>query len=317
MKHLHHHNTTGPLSQSLQTGVPLILDGAMGTELRRRGVDTGLPLWSANALMVSPETVLQIHKEYIAAGADIITTNTFRTTRRTFRRANLPDRSSQLVKTAVQLARQAREEFPDRRILIAGSIAPLEDCYRPDLVPPDVELQEEHAGLAGRLAALDVDIFLLETMNTIREARIACELALATGKEAIVSFICRKDGRLYSGESLADAVKSVSELHPSAISINCVSPRFLGNILNSLTSITTLPVAVYGNVGLPEDERQDEEFTVDISEDEYARLSRKWLHTGISIVGGCCGTTPDYIRAVARLLAREQPHSAAERRFSP
>lgn len=306
----------GPLSRHLLTKVPLILDGAMGTELRRRGVDTGLPLWSANALMVSPETVLQIHREYIAAGADIITTNTFRTTRRTFRRANIPDRSAQLVKTAVQLARQAREGFPDRRVLIAGSIAPLEDCYRPDLVPPDHELEEEHRELVERLATFDVDVFLLETMNTIREAYIACERATATGREVIVSLMCRKDGRLYSGEGLAEAIRTISPLRPSGFSINCVSPRFLGEILTTLTSLSDLPVAVYGNVGLPEDERQDEEFTVDISEDEYAQLSRKWNHAGASIIGGCCGTTPDYVRAVAGSFTREQLRPATKRRFS-
>ncbi|MEK9139284.1 MAG: homocysteine S-methyltransferase family protein, partial [Bacteroidota bacterium] len=131
----------GPLSRMLASRTPLILDGAMGTELQRRGVDTGLPLWSANALMVHPEVILQIHKEYIEAGADIITTNTFRTTRRTFQRANLPDRSHALTKTALKLAQQARESFPDRQLLVAGSIAPVEDCYRPDLVPSEKEME--------------------------------------------------------------------------------------------------------------------------------------------------------------------------------
>jgi S-methylmethionine-dependent homocysteine/selenocysteine methylase len=288
----------GPLTQLLSRKAPLILDGAMGTELHRRGVDTGLPLWSANGLITHPETVLAIHKEYIAAGADIVTTNTFRTTMRTFKRANLPDRSEQLTLKAVQCAQEAREAFPDRSILIAGSIAPLEDCYRPDLVPPDNELKDEHAGLTERLAKLDVDFLLLETMNTIREAYIACEQALTTGKEVIVSFICRKDSTLYSGEKLEDAIKTLSALRPTAFSVNCVSPRFLGHILATVTSLTSLPIAVYGNAGLPEDERQDEQFTVDVSEDEYARLSKKWLQTGASIIGGCCGTTPNYIRTV-------------------
>ncbi|MBM2840689.1 MAG: homocysteine S-methyltransferase [Bacteroidetes bacterium] len=105
------------LKDLLSSKSTIILDGAMGTELQRRDVDTGLPLWSANALMVHPEVVLQIHKDYIEAGADIITTNTFRTTRRTFRRANLPDRSLQFTKSAVALARKARDEFPDRHRL--------------------------------------------------------------------------------------------------------------------------------------------------------------------------------------------------------
>lgn len=273
----------------------------MGTELHRRDVDTGLPLWSANALLAHPSTVLQIHKEYIAAGADIITTNTFRTTKRTFKRANLPDRSKQVTQSAVQLAIQAREGFPDRQTLIAGSIAPLEDCYRPDLVPPDDQLREEHTEIAERLATLDVDFLLLETMNTIREAYAASKAASATGKEFVVSFVCRKDGNLYSGESLENAIRTVREFRPTAFSINCVSPRYLGTVLRNLKSLTSLPIMVYGNVGLPEDERQDEHFTVDILENAYTEHAVSWMKSGVSIIGGCCGTTPRYIEALKKI----------------
>ena len=93
----------GSFRRLLETRGPLILDGAMGTELQRRGVDIGLPLWSANALVAAPDIVLQIHRDYIAAGADIITTNTFRTTPRAFRNAGLPDRSAELTASAVHL----------------------------------------------------------------------------------------------------------------------------------------------------------------------------------------------------------------------
>ncbi len=286
----------------LSEGTTLILDGAMGTELRNRDVDTGLPLWSANALLAHPETVLQIHREYIAAGADIITTNTFRTTRRTFRRANLPDRSAQVTQSAVQLAKQARESFPDRHVLIAGSIAPLEDCYRPDLVPPDQQLNDEHREIAERLADLSVDFLLLETMNTIREACAAASAAQSTGMEFVVSFICHKNGTLYGGESLSEAVRSVIPFGPSALSINCVSPRFLEPILKTLRSLTALPLMAYGNIGLPEDERQDVHFTVDVREEDYAQHAHRWSQSGISVVGGCCGTTPGYIGKVRSTL---------------
>lgn len=293
---------SGLLDQALQKHSILILDGAMGTELQRRGVDTGLPLWSANALMVHPEIVLQIHKDYIDAGAQIITTNTFRTTRRTMRRANLPDRSKQLTTIALDLAKNARNHFPDREILIAGSIAPLEDCYRPDLVPPDRELEEEHAELATRLAEGGVDILLLETMNTIREAVVACKVAKATDKDVIVSFICNAQGQLYSGEPLAKAIDQIAPLGPVAFSINCVSPRHMETAIANLTTFSSLPFAVYANVGVPESEQRGWEFTLDVREDEYARHARAWHHMGAAIIGGCCGTTPEYIRAVAESL---------------
>ena len=297
------------LQDTLQTRIPLILDGAMGTELQRRGVDTGLPLWSANALLVHPEVVLQIHKEYFEAGADIITTNTFRTTRRTMKRANLPDRSKQLTATAVALARRAREAVADRRVLIAGSMAPLEDCYRPDLVPSDTELKDEHTELAERLAEGGVDFILIETMNTVREAYAACAAAGATGKEVVVSFVCDKEGNLLGGEPLAEAVKTIAELDPVGFSINCVSPRYLKAALSNLKSVISSRrspffIAAYGNVGQPESDLLGWEFTHDTSEDEYAIHAREWVRMGAAIVGGCCGTTPGYVRAVASVLGK-------------
>lgn len=290
----------GPLKKLLASRSPVILDGAMGTELQRRDVDTGLPLWSANALVVHPETILEIHKEYVEAGADIITTNTFRTTRRTLRRANIPDRSLQLTKAALALARQARESFPDREILIAGSMAPLEDCYRPDLVPPDHDLVSEHAELAGRLAEGGVDFIILETMGTIREAYAACQCARATGKEVVVSFVCDRNGRLLGGESLQDAVREVTALSPTAFSINCVSPRYLATAMAELKAASQLPFAVYGNVGAPESDKHGWEFDRDVLENEYARYALEWQRDGASIIGGCCGTSPAYTQAIVR-----------------
>ncbi len=293
---------SGPLAHMLAQKSVLLLDGAMGTELQRRGVDTGLPLWSANALVVHPETVLEIHREYIAAGVDIITTNTFRTTRRTMRRAKLPDRARQLTGQAIELAKQARASFPQKEILVAGSVAPLEDCYRPDLVPSDRELEGEHAELAGWLAEGGVDMILIETMNTMREAYAACAAAGATGKEMIVSFICRQDGALYGGDPLEEAVKSIEQLHPAAFSINCVSPRHIGRAMAILKVSTTLPFGVYANVGMPESQKRGWEFTHDVLEEEYALFAQEWRRNGASIIGGCCGTTPAYIRAVSKAL---------------
>jgi len=291
-----------PLARMLAKKAILILDGAMGTELQRREVDTGLPLWSANALMVHPEIVLQIHKDYATAGADIITTNTFRTTKRMLLRANLPDRSKQLTAMALGLAKQAREAFPDREVLIAGSMAPLEDCYRPDLVPPERELRDEHAELATRLADADVDFLLVETMNTIREAYAACEAAKATGKEVVVSFICNDDGNLYGGESLQEAIRTLAPLEPAAFGLNCVSPRYLQPAIVNLKETTRLPFAVYGNVGVPGKESEVWEFTHDLTVHQYAEQALGWKQMGASIIGGCCGTTPEYIRAVKEIL---------------
>jgi S-methylmethionine-dependent homocysteine/selenocysteine methylase len=288
---------------------PLILDGAIGTELNRRGVDTGLPLWSAHAILTSPDTVLQIHGDYIAAGADIITTNTFRTTRRTFLHASLADHSDELTATATALARQARDSFPGRTVLIAGSVAPLEDCYRPDLVPDDNALHSEHGELAERLGRNGVDFLLLETMGTIREARIACAEAIATGLEVVVSFLCRGDGSLYGGEKIEDAVAALVPLAPTAFSVNCLSPHRIDAALTRLQQATALPIALYANVGRPDHERGTT-LEVDVEPEEYGKFAQTWLRRGVAIVGGCCGTTPAHIRAVRQEIASRRPEAA-------
>ena len=293
--------SAGPLEKLLECGPTVILDGAMGTELGRRGVDMSLPLWSARALMTSPATVLQIHREYCTAGADIITANTFRTTARTFRRGRLADRSLELTGQAVRLARQARDETPERTILVAGSIAPLEDCYRPDLVPDDHILRLEHTEQAYRLAAARADFLLLETMGTIREAFAACEAARKTGVETVVSLLCRPDGSLYGGESLEDAVTALEPLGVAAFSLNCVPARSLTPLVARLRAVTDLPLGVYGNAGQAGQEREGE-LRCDVGPEEYARLAREWVAAGASIVGGCCGTGSEHIRMIAASL---------------
>ncbi len=294
----------GPLARAFGRGGTVILDGAMGTELERRGIDTGLPLWSAGALMTAPEAVRRIHDDYIDAGAEIITSNTFRTTRRTFARAGLPDRSAELTALAVALARDAIAAQPGRQVLVAGSMAPLEDCYRPDLVPADDALREEHAEHAARLAASGVDFLLLETMGTLREASIAAEAARRTGLEFVVSFLCNGEGALYGGEPLGEAVRIIMKHAPAALALNCIPPgvveRRLDELLSALRGVGgkgNVPLGAYANVGTPGGEHGGV-FTRDAGPAAYAHGALSWIRAGASFVGGCCGTTPEYIRAV-------------------
>ncbi len=314
----------GPLSALLAKHTVLLLDGAMGTELQKRGANTILPLWSARALLDAADLVSQIHIDYISAGAHILTSNTFRTTPRTFRRAGIIDRSEELTRRAVDLALAARYRFPGRDILVAGSLAPLEDCYRPDLVPADSELAEEHALQARRLADAGADFLLLETFGTVREALHVCEAAAATGKEVVLSFLCTPDGMLYGGESLEAAVTATFPCKPAGYSVNCVAARSITKPLAELQRILQkhrmipevavgagIPgmvapdyrpfIAAYGNAGRPGDERK-EELIEDVDAGEYGRLAAEWITQGASIVGGCCGTTPEHIASIGRSL---------------
>ncbi len=295
----------GKLRERLHRARPLILSGAMGTELERRGVNIGLPLWSANGLIDHPEIVRQIHEDYIAAGADIIVTNTFRTNTRAFANASVADRSPDLTATACTIAHEARDRFTGRDVLIAGCVAPAEDCYKPELVPSERQLLDEHGELIERLVKGGVDFILIETMTTIREAYAASAAASAAGKEFIVSFTCLPDGRLIGGDSLSDAVETIAKLHPVMFSLNCISPRYLTPLIHQLTTAvanvqarvgdSSPPTfAVYGNIGKPD--VRDGVFVRDIDARVYAHHAAEWFRLGASIIGGCCGTTPEYIK---------------------
>jgi S-methylmethionine-dependent homocysteine/selenocysteine methylase len=274
----------------------------MGTELQRRGADTRLPLWSARALVDDPALVRTIHAEEVATGADVLTANTFRTHRRTLQKGGLGERSRELTALAVRLAREATENA-DREVFVAGSLSPLEDCYRPDLVPDDEALEREHREQTESLAAAGVDLLLFETHNTVRELVAAARAAKETGLPFVASMVTDGTGRLLSGEPIEAAVRSLDAFEPDALSINCIPARRLGCDLMRLSGAAPdAPLAAYGNLGLPDDDT-GWRFTDSLSPEAYADCAKRWLTIGARIIGGCCGTTPAHTAALRRTLS--------------
>ena len=288
----------------------IILDGAMGTELTRRGINTTLPLWSAQALMDAPDVVEQIHCDYIAAGAQVLTANTFRTNVRTLQRAGIADGGRALTHKAVACAKHSLVETRDRASLrVAGSMAPVEDCYSPELVPSDEDLRAEHGLLARNLAEAGCDLILVETMNCIREAVIAAQAAASTGLPIWVSFTLNTQNELVSGETLRDAVKAVLPFQPEAVLVNCIPVAQIASALITLKAATQairiasasqLRLGAYGNVGHVDDV-VGWTLTHAVSPTAYAEAAREWQALGATIIGGCCGTLPDHIAALAEM----------------
>ena len=285
----------------LAPGALVLLDGATGTELDRRGVNVSMPIWSATAIIEAPEVLREIHRDYLIAGAHVITANTFRTHKRSLSRVGLGERASELTSLAVAIAREACAGVNDRA-LVAGSIAPLEDCYSPELVPPEECLQIEHTEMAYNLLEAGVDLLLVETMNTVREAVAAARAAVATGLPSLVSVVCGSDARLLSGETLASAAKALTAIRPDAILVNCTPAPQLGRALSELRARTSLPIGAYGNVGDTDDGQNWVES--DASDPElYSEYASHWKAVGATLIGGCCGTTPSHIASLrARLL---------------
>lgn len=258
-----------------------LLDGPLGTELLARGVDTPVPLWSAAALESHPEAVLDIHRDYVAAGAQVHTANTFRTKRR-----NHPS-WERLARRAVGLARLAG----CRRV--AGSIAPLEDCYRPDLSPPDA--YAEHREVAEVLADAGCDLLLCETFPSPREGLQAVSAAVSTGLPVWASFTAGPSGDLLTPAQVADAARRARDAGASAVMVNCVPARLTLDYVRALASVG-VPFGAYANAG-----HVDEKMGWAPHPEApglYAEHARSWLNEGATLIGACCGCGPAHIAAL-------------------
>jgi S-methylmethionine-dependent homocysteine/selenocysteine methylase len=268
----------------------VVLDGPIGTELARRGVPTPAPAWSAHALDVAPNTVASIHREYAAAGATVHTANTFRVRRRIF-----GARWEALAQRAVRLARDSA--LPGQRV--AGSIGPIEDCYRPDL-SPGAASHGEHAELAHALADLGVDLLLCETFPHAVEAVVAVKAAVRTGLETWVSLTAGHDASLMTTRAMAEAARACAAEGARGVLVNC-TPAV--QTLAYVEAIATAGVAfgAYANAGSMEDRIGWQTDEVEGAAN-YARLAREWLAAGATVIGGCCGTGPAHTKALATLV---------------
>src|SRR3989344_1703954 len=295
------------LKRRLDEGEIVLLDGAMGTEVQRRGVRTALPLWSASALMTHPEVIEQIHRDYIDAGADIITTNTFRTNRRALSLAHQGNKVGEYNRIACELAKVARESSSRKDVAIGGCIAPLEDCYEPDRVPDDAALAKEHAELANLLAKNGVDFIFSETMNCIREATAVLCAGKKIGLPVAVSFLCRDGEHILSGVKIIDAIDACAEFDPFVICANCRPLQTIDKCISTFLENSTIPIGVYANgLGHPHDD-QGWLFEGGDAVEEYIAHAKKWLEQGVQLIGGCCGTTPKYIALLSETLRKNTP----------
>ncbi len=266
-----------------------VLDGPVGTELAARGVPTPLPGWSVHAIRNHPEVLAAIHRDHALAGATVHTANTFRTR---------PATAGPAWRTlAVQAVRICRDAVPPHH-RVAGSIAPVEDCYRPDLSPPDAA--RHHRELAACLAP-HCDLLLCETFPHPDEALAAVQAAVATGTETWLALTAGPDADLMSPTAMAEAGRRAVDAGAAAVLVNCVAAsRTLPYVEALVAALGDVPVGAYANAGHP-DERMGWRAAPDAAS-HYAAHARRWVDAGATLVGGCCGTGPEHIRAIAALV---------------
>ena len=289
-----------------------ILDGGMGGEIQRRVPEAAHGLWSAAALIDNPEMVTEIHQEYIAAGATVITTNTYSTIPSYLGKGGLAHRYVELTEKAARLAREAAPEGGG--VLVAGSLPPLSESYRADLVPSPEDATPVYRNMV-RAMVDHVDLFLCETMASAEEAHTAASAALALGggKPVFVSWtLHEKPGSgLRSGESVTEAYGRLDGLAIDAFLFNCTHPEAIEVALTELGALTDKPVGCYPNRlnAVPEGWTLDNEVVTgprrDLPREAYVASILRCIDAGATIVGGCCGIGPGDIRALRERLDRK------------
>ncbi len=277
---------------------PLVLDGALGTVLEGRGVNTTGKSWTAKGLVSNADLIYRVHRDYLWEGADIVTANTFRTNPRALKGTGLD--AEALTKKAVRIARKARRE-KNPLIRVAGSIAPVEDCFSPDLVPPsDAGLIEEHRIMARWLDEAGVDIILIETMNSLREALCALEAAKAESEKYVWVSLVPKDGdSMLDGTPLDYAIAQLKEGGAHLVSLNCAPVSVMNDALPLFAKAAKRAGVWFGCYPNASEKNVDGSWNLLASTNEQiVDCTLKWMEAGAVMVGGCCGTTPDTISEV-------------------
>lgn len=277
----------------------VVCDGAMGTMLHASGISFDRALSELN--LERPDLVSEIHRSYLAAGAGIIETNTFDANRYRLARHGLAERAAAFNEAGARLAVQARRE-QGSDALVAGSIGPL---LAPSLRDAEIDGDADDAVLeqVDALVAGGVDLLVFETFGNLAHLVRAVRAAQGSTRLPIIALMTfLEDGRTIGGDRPEVVAHAFEDLGVAAIGVNCtLGPQGVGQVLDELVGSTDLPLSALPNAGIPA--RVHGHFHYPANEEYFARAARHFVERGASIVGGCCGTTPDHIAAVARAVS--------------
>ena len=301
----------------------VLLDGGTGRELLRLGAPFRQPEWSALALIEAPAYVSEVHRRYIRAGAEVISTNSYAVVPFHIGAERFERAGSALASLAGELARAAADEAP-HRVQVAGSLPPACGSYRPDLFDAGVA----RPVLRRLVQALEphVDLWLSETLSSVAEMELVSEVLAGTRQPWWVSYTLadqspRSPGaRLRSGEPVGSAVTHAARRGARAVLFNCCQPEVMGEAIiaakRALSAGPMQPEAVlvgaYANAFGPQTAKASanaelNDLRVDLGPHEYLSWARQWLQDGADIVGGCCGVGPEHIALIRDLLQQGPP----------
>jgi homocysteine S-methyltransferase len=313
-----------PIANFLAQRPLVFLDGALATELERRGADLKDPLWSAKCLVERPDLIRAVHLDYFIAGADVATTATYQATFEAFARRGIEGaRAAQLMRGAVALAAAAREEFwavdSNRagrlRPLVAASIGPygamLADGseYRGHYALDDAALAEFHRPRLRVLADAGADLLACETIPSLREALVLASLLREFPNAcAWISFSCKDGEHTSEGDRIGECAAQLRRFSQIvAVGVNCTPPQYITPLLRRMHDETDKPLAAYPNSGEVY-AASSKQWSGDSGTFAFGEQARHWHAEGARLIGGCCRTGPDDIRSLTRCVHPE--HSA-------
>jgi len=293
--------------ERLKEDKPVIIDGGTGTEMEKRGAQMEEKGWSASCTLTAPDLLRNIHEDYIKAGAEVIITNTFSTSKHVLEACDLGDQFEEMNAAAVRIAREARDNAvePNVAVWVAGSMSTI--TFKNGQQPDKATSQANFDRQAEILAEGGIDFFMLEMMNDIDNMMIAYNAAAKTGLPIIVGFnaYTNANGEIQLGmghspddrPTLAEGIQAL----PDGVPMITVMHSLTSDIPASLDIIHANfdgPSGVYAHWG--EFVMPNWQFSDMISAEAYADEAQKWVDAGTRLIGGCCGIGPEHIRELTR-----------------
>ncbi len=280
--------------QNLVSRGPLILDGATGSNLMKAGMPKGV--CTEQWILEHPAALTKLQQEYVDAGSQIIYAPTFAANRISLKEHGLEDEMISMISRLVSLSKSCAKE----RCYVAGDLT---TTGKTDI--PYEELYNVYQEQISCLAGAGADLLVAETMMTLDETMAAVEAAHAVcGLPILCSLTIESDGSLFFGGNIFETAVTLQEIGADAVGINCSSgPDQFESIISSLKDSLTVPVIAKPNAGMPTiDEKGEAHYSMDAP--EFARHMKRLVELGADIVGGCCGTTPEFIRELVKILKK-------------
>lgn len=303
------------LTQRIHVGEVIILDGATGTELQRRGVEMSPEAWCGPATLGNAELLTQIHLDYIHAGSDVITTNTYAANSMMLTPAGYGTKVKDIVKTAVDAALRAKEQAPTgRNIVVGGSLShmvphiPGTDLVDPERTPPPAQMAESFHELAQLLKEGGVDHIMLEMMYEENRTPLALAAAQSTGLPVWFGLSARRSesGKIVSFNLAHESpLETIIDFIPvtgiDVVNVMHTQPQAVSDTITMVRNKYKGPIGVYPDSGYFE--MPDWNFTEVIPAEKLEVFYAEWLDMGVQLIGGCCGLTVDHIHAAERVRA--------------